>query len=85
MSGQAPDRNVRPPVDVNLDAEIARLELTNDAVARYLEVPERQVRRWRNGETTPSWAVVVAFARLFEREPAWFYIDHGDEPTKAAA
>lgn len=52
MSGQAPD--TRADFSKRLDAEIARRGWTNEHTARLLDVPERQVRRWRKGEVQPG-------------------------------
>ena len=70
MSGQ-----VRGQVDFDparLNAEIDRLMLTGDEAARLLCVPEKTLRRWRNGEVTPRRAAIRRMAEIFEREPLWF-------------
>lgn len=83
MSGtKFPDE---PPIAANLRAELARTRLTIDEVARQLEVSERQVRRWRNGETTPSWPSLCGLARVFDRDPSFFYAANAAEPQEAAA
>jgi transcriptional regulator with XRE-family HTH domain len=56
-----------------LNAEIDRLVLTNDELARALHVPERSLRRWRRGEATPRRSTVRRIATYFDRDPAWFY------------
>lgn len=71
----------RPPVAKNLDAELVRTGMTNDEAARRIVTSERHIRRWRKGEFTPSWENLVKLAVLFDRDPAWFYVDH----EKAAA
>lgn len=72
----------KPPVGRNLSAEMARLNLTNEAAARLADVPERQIRRWRKEETAPSWEQVLKLAEAFGRSPSWFYVEHDE--TEAA-
>jgi ribosome-binding protein aMBF1 (putative translation factor) len=52
MSGQV--RDIRTGFADAFDAEIVSRGWTNDEMARLLETNERQVRRWRRGETEPS-------------------------------
>jgi transcriptional regulator with XRE-family HTH domain len=68
----------RPPVGANLDAELRRVGWTNEHAAARSGVSERQIRRWRNGETAPTWGQVVKLAVAFGREPSWFYAVHED-------
>jgi hypothetical protein len=69
-------------LSANVDAEIRRLGLTNLQVARTVDVPERIVRRWRKADdSNPSWPNLVKFAELCGRDPAWFYVDHEQEPA----
>lgn len=68
------DLAAAPAVAANIEAEFERTGLTNDEVARRLEVPERNVRRWRKGETTPRWNMLVRLAEVFDRLPHWFYV-----------
>lgn len=51
-------------------------------LARRLGDHERQVRRWRNGETVPGFGNLAKLAVELDREPGWFYLDHTE---KAAA
>ena len=77
VSGQAADTS---PVAEHFIREIERTGMTNQEVARALNVSERQVTRWRGGQE-PRYAVVVRMAKVFERPVAWFY----DPEQKAAA
>lgn len=83
MTGQSLD-TLKSRFAANLDGEIRRLSLTNDAFARLIDEPERQVRRWRNGETSPrSHATLAKIATVCERDVAWFYLDHSAEAAHA--
>lgn len=75
----------KPPVGRNLSAEMMRLGLTNEAAARLADIPERQIRRWRNEETSPSWEQVLKLAQAFGRPASWFYVEHGKGDTNTAA
>lgn len=64
--GFSPDR---------LNAEIDRVVMTNDELARALGIPERSIRRWRKGAATPRRRTGRRLAEFFEREPNFFYSD----------
>lgn len=85
VSGQAPDRNVAPPVAANLRDAQAHAGLTTAQLAAKLEIQERQITRWRNATTTPTWPWIVALAdALGIEDPGWFYVDHSDALEPAA-
>lgn len=66
----------------NICEAMAQEGITTAELARRLEDHERQVRRWRNGETVPTFENVTKLAFVLNRDPGWFYIDHDE---KAAA
>ena len=66
----------------NIRAAMEDEGVTTAELARRLEDHERQVRRWRNGETVPSFDNVTKLAFELGREPGWFYLDH-EERTAA--
>lgn len=68
------DLTAAPAVAANLEAEFERTRKTNEEVARLLSTPERNVRRWRKGESTPRWETLVRLAKVFDRHPHWFYV-----------
>lgn len=74
MSGHEIDMKSR--VATNIKAAMEDADVTAASLARALGDHERQVRRWRNGETVPSFDNVVKLAVELDREPGWFYVDH---------
>ena len=82
-SKQVPSVPVESRVLVNLQAEIARVGLPITVLARKLEVSEKQLQRWRSGKNVPNYASVEQFARYFEREPEWFFLDHSEDEVAA--
>lgn len=83
MAGQAQDTSITPgsPVPHNISLEISRTGMNTTEVGAAIGVHERQVRRWTVEGHEPSWRYVVALARLFDREPAWFYVDRSEAPS----
>lgn len=69
------------PVGANLEAEMARLGLTKTAAGELLGVSRRQITRWLHGHHEPRYEFVASMARVFDRDPEWFYTDH--EPVAA--
>jgi transcriptional regulator with XRE-family HTH domain len=65
MTGQALD--IRSGFAERLEHEILRRGLTVEEMAQLLGVTERQVRRWRNGETEPR----LATYRMYARRLSW--------------
>ena len=55
-----------------LNDEIDARLLTNEEAATLLGVPERTLRRWRAGDSTPQRAAIRRIAEVFDREPLWF-------------
>lgn len=47
--------------------------LTQEQVARRLNLSLRAVQGWYGGTRTPSGAKLVGLALLFGKEPGWFY------------
>lgn len=70
-------------VTTNFQAEMDRVGLPHVVVARGIDVSERQITRWRNGHTIPTYDSVEKIARYFERAPEWFYADHSAEQVAA--
>ena len=78
MSGQVSD--IRDGFAAAFNAEIMRRGWTNDEMARFLETSERQVRRWRTGETEPA----LRTYRAIRRRLGWVAPDENDEPPARA-
>jgi transcriptional regulator with XRE-family HTH domain len=55
--------------------------LTQEAVAREVDVSLRAVQFWAAGTQEPKGRQLVALARVLERDPAWFF----SEPEDVAA
>lgn len=82
MTGQlSGNLDPRPPVADNLRKAQAASFLSNRELAQRLGVSERLLGKWRSGEITPSWANLVALAKVLERDPAWFYAEHPEVPA----
>lgn len=83
MSGHATGQ-IQSTVARNIDAVMAERDLTAASVARDLNTHEKTVRRWRNGEVTPSRSNMQQLALLLKNgDVAWFYTDHTTEATVA--
>lgn len=50
--------------------------LTQREVGVALDMDARGISRWENGRVIPSPAKLAALAKLFDRDPGWFYTDH---------
>lgn len=69
---------------VNIAAAIERSGLSAAEVARQAGSHERAVRRWRNGEVTPSQKNLARLATVLGvSDVTWFYLPHEDEPVAA--
>lgn len=79
MSGLEIDMKSRVASNIRVAMESA--EVTSAELARLLGDHERQVRRWRNGETVPTFGNLVKLAAVLDREPGWFYGHHAAEVT----
>lgn len=60
---------------------IADSGLTQEAVARKIDVTLRAVQFWVAGTQEPKGRQLVALAQVLDRDPAWFY----EPPMEAAA
>lgn len=56
---------------------------TQESLARALNVAYRTVQGWEQGDSLPSRSNLEALAKEFDREPAFFYTNHDDEPVAA--
>jgi ribosome-binding protein aMBF1 (putative translation factor) len=79
MSGQVQD--IRIGFAQAFDDEIVRRGWTNDEMARFLRTSERQVRRWRRGETEPA----LRTYRSIRIQLGWVGGDNDEPPARAAA
>jgi len=61
--------------------EIVRRGWTNDEMARFLGTSERQIRRWRRGETEPA----LRTYRDIRQRLGWASPGGNDEPVEAVA
>lgn len=64
-----------------LRAAITDAGLTQEAVAREIDVTLRAVQFWVAGTQEPKGRQLVALARVLNRDPSWFFI----EPEREAA
>lgn len=78
-------RNITSPLPTNLRTAIEAQQprLTQEALARQIDVSLRTVQGWLRGESLPRWPQLCALAVALDRDPDWFYRDHSE--TKAAA
>lgn len=82
-----PKTDMRSRVASNIRAAMEEEGLTTAALAQRLEDHERQVTRWRTGETVPTFENLTKLAFELGREPGWFYLDHSpaEDSERAAA
>ena len=82
-----PKTDMKSRIASNIRMAMDERGLTTAALARRLEDHERQVTRWRNGETVPTFENVTKLAFGLGREPGWFYLDHSpaEDSERAAA
>jgi transcriptional regulator with XRE-family HTH domain len=69
----------RSPVGANIKAALAERSVSQESLARRLDVTLRTVSNWCNGVTEPKYADVQAVAdELGVANVAWFYTRHGE-------
>lgn len=73
------------PLATNLRTVLAEREMTQEQLARRIDVSNRSVAGWCLGETLPRWPQLVKLGQEFGREPGWFYLDHSHESSGVAA
>jgi DNA-binding XRE family transcriptional regulator len=66
-----------------LKAARERAGLSQSALARAVEAPERQVQRWERGEASPSVWAALAVARVLGATVEELAADHSGEAGKA--
>jgi transcriptional regulator with XRE-family HTH domain len=71
--------DIKGRVAANIRQAMADQDLTAAELARRLDDHERQIRRWRNGEVTPKLDSLARLAMELDRDPSWFYMDHGGQ------
>lgn len=59
--------------------------MTQEALARAIDVPLRSVQAWCSGRALPRWPRLVALAAALERDPSWFYAEHETGDRREAA
>lgn len=75
MARQAERHTVTPPVGRRIrEAQSAR-GLTNDQLAREIDVTVRLVQRWRAGTVVPSLPNLHRLSETLDRPVAWFFTD----------
>jgi transcriptional regulator with XRE-family HTH domain len=67
----------------NLRAAQTLSGVTNEALARQIDVGLRDVQRWRAGTAEPRGHRLVALADALGHDSGWFYTDH--QTTASAA
>lgn len=76
------EMDMKSRIGRNIDAALAGK--TNADVARATGKSDREIRRWRKGEVTPSEENLAALASVAGIDDlSWFYLPH--EHTGAAA
>ena len=73
---------VEAPVGNNLKHALAEKGMTQEALAREIDVSVRIVQEWCSGRSLPRWPSLVRVAEALERTPDWFYAEH-EERTPA--
>ena len=71
-------------VATNIRGAMRERGVNSAELARRLGDHERQVRRWRNGETVPGFDNLAKLAVELDKEPGWFYLDHAPSERAAA-
>jgi transcriptional regulator with XRE-family HTH domain len=74
---------VLPQFAVNLRAARHAAGLSQERLARRIDVGLRAVQGWEHSQTMPRTRALRALSDELGHEPAWFYTDH--EPVKSAA
>lgn len=75
------DEPPRTQFSTRLREAIADASLTQEAVAREINVSLRAVQFWLAGTQEPKGRQLVALARVLDRDPAWFF----SEPDEVVA
>jgi transcriptional regulator with XRE-family HTH domain len=73
-----------PQLAVNVRTARKAAGLTQEQLARQLDVGMRSVQSWELSETMPRVRHLRALALLCSRELAWFYVEHSDDEDVAA-
>jgi transcriptional regulator with XRE-family HTH domain len=73
------------PLAANLRVALAERGMTQEALARTINVSLSSVNGWCGGESLPRWKSLQAIARVLGRDPSWFYAEHANEPADVAA
>lgn len=73
------------PLATNLKAALAERGMTQEALARRINVSLSAMTGWCNGDGLPRWKNLVALADVLGYPPSWFYEDHANSRTAAAA
>ena len=79
--GWTPETKPFPVFAIRVREALAAKEMTQEAMARALDVSARTGQKWATGESVPGGRKLVELSVLLEREPAWFF----SEPEKGAA
>jgi transcriptional regulator with XRE-family HTH domain len=72
---------MKPPLPANLRQRLREVDLTQEALARRIDVSTRTVTSWTMGQSLPRWPQLVRIAEALDREPAWFYTERDDAPS----
>lgn len=75
---------VLPQVAVNIRTAREAAGLSQEGLARKLDIALRTVTGWELSERLPRGRNLVALADALDHEPAWFYTVHAP-PNSAAA
>ncbi len=73
--------NRAAPVAANLKFALKEAGMTQEALAREIDVGLRVVQAWCGGRVLPRWPRLVLIARALDRDPSWFYADHDAAPA----
>lgn len=70
----------------NIAAAIEASGLSIVEVSRRMNGHERAVRRWRDGDVSPSQENLARLATVLDvPDVTWFYLPHDDEPQEVPA
>lgn len=81
MSRQHTDISRR--IAANICAALDDKGISAAELARRFEWNEKTVRRWRNGEVTPSTDTLSMVAGEVGVDVSWFYLDHTEKAAAA--
>lgn len=71
------------PFAANLRAALAASDMTQEGLAREVDVTLAAVSLWCRGKSQPAGWKLVQLARVLGRDAEWFFTDHSPEEQPA--